>query len=170
MNESDMKNFIETLESFSAGMLVTQRGNELRSRPMAIADCTDTGRVWFITSVDSGKLEELTEHPRVNVSMQSDSRFLSISGTARTTRDAAKIDELWRNDYSIWFDKGKQDPSLILLEIVPTFAEYWDRSGFAGMRFMFAAAKGAIAGETLDEDDIDGHGKIDFPSRPAARH
>jgi hypothetical protein len=73
------------------------------------------------------------------------------------------------NDYAIWFDKCKQDPSLILLEIVPTFAEYWDRSGIADVRCMFAAAKGAIVGETLDEGDIDGHGKIDLPSRLAAR-
>jgi general stress protein 26 len=91
MDEEQMREFVDVLKSFDHAMLVTQRETKLRSRPMAVADRTDDGRVWFIASVDSEKLAEMTEHPEVNVAMQADSRFLSISGTVRATRDPAKI-------------------------------------------------------------------------------
>ncbi|MGH8195557.1 MAG: pyridoxamine 5'-phosphate oxidase family protein [Woeseiaceae bacterium] len=162
MHENQIHEFVDVLQTFDHAMLVTQRGTELRSRPMAIADRTRDGHVWFITDVDSGKLEELTEHPEVNLAMQSDSRFLSISGTVRATRDSDKIDELWSDLQELWFSKGRNDPALILLEIVPMYAEYWDRSGIEAVKFMFAAAKSMATGETLGSDEGK-HAKIRFP-------
>lgn len=162
MRENHIKEFIEILRTFDHAMLVTQRGKELRSRPMAIADCTGDGHVWFITSVDSGKLEELTDNPDVNLAMQADSRFLSISGTVRATRDAGKMDALWSDIQELWFSEGRNDPSLILLEVVPMYAEYWDRSGIEAIKFIFAAAKSMATGDTLSSDEGK-HGKISFP-------
>jgi general stress protein 26 len=146
-------------------MLVTERDSQLRSRPMAIAQSTDNGRLWFVTSVDSGKLDEITENPHVNVAMQANRKFLSVSGTTRTTRDPGKIDELWSDSLGLWFEKGRNDPELILLEVVPTYAEYWDRSGFEAARFVFEAAKSAVTGEVLDEDGVGAHGKVRFGKR-----
>jgi general stress protein 26 len=161
MNEQELKRFTEILETFDTAMLVTQRGSELRSRPMAIADTTGDGRVWFATSIDSAKLEELTEHPEVNVTMQAESRFLSISGAARATRDREKVDELWNAGRSTWFCEGRDDPALVLLEIVPTYVEYWDRSGTEGLKSLFSAARSAAKGEATAAEGV--HGKVDFP-------
>lgn len=168
MNEEHLDKFIEILETFDTAMLVTRRGSELRSRPMAIADKTRDGRVWFVTSVDSAKLEELTEHPEVNVAMQAESKFLSISGTFRATRDREKIDELWQTSFENSFEKGKDDPALVLLEIVPTYVEYWDQSGAQSISFMFAAAKGAVTGEAPEAEGM--HGKVDFPRTETELH
>ncbi len=162
MNEEDLRHFVDILKSFENAMLVTERGSELRARPMAIADRTEDGRVWFITNIESAKLDEITEKPQVNLAMQQGSRFLSISGTSRVTRDPQKIDELWSDLQSVWFPKGRNDPTLVLLEIVPTYVEYWDRSGVEAVRFMFETAKSAVTGETLNED-ASPHGKLDFP-------
>lgn len=162
MDEEQMREFVDVLKSFDHAMLVTQREMKLRSRPMAVADRTDDGRVSFITSVDSEKLAEMTEPPEVNVAMQADSRFLSISGTVRATRDPAKINELWNDIQELWFPEGRNDPTLILLEVVPTFAEYWDRSGIEALRFMFDAPRSMATGRTLDEDEGK-HAKIRFP-------
>jgi len=162
MQENARKEFLELLKHFDAAMLVTERDDELRSRPMAIAESTDDGRLWFVTSVDSAKLDEITENPHVNVAMQANRKFLSVSGTTRATRDPDKIDELWSDSLGIWFEEGRNDPELILLEVVPTYAEYWDRSGFEAAKFMFAAAKSAVIGEVLDEDDAGAHGKVRF--------
>jgi general stress protein 26 len=154
--------FIELLREFKHAMLVTHHGNDLRSRPMTIADCTDAGHLWFITSVDSAKLEELTDVPSANVSLQSGMRFLSISGTARASRDPERVRELWTIDQHLWFEKGLIDPELILLEIVPTYAEYWNRSGAKGLQFLFAEAGAALSGRRLSSDEED-HAKIPFP-------
>lgn len=162
MADDHMQEFIEILESFDHAMLVTQRDSELRSRPMAIADRTGDGRLWFITSVDSAKLQEITDYPDVNVAMQAGSTFLSISGTVRATRDPDKINELWNDIQELWFPEGRNDPTLILLEVVPTFAEYWDRSGVEAVKFMFDAAKSMATGRTLSDDEGK-HGKLRFP-------
>jgi general stress protein 26 len=160
---SYLREFVDVLKTFDHAMLVTRRDGELRSRPMALADRTDDGRVWFMTSVDSAKLREITDFPEVNVAMQADSRFLSISGTVRATRDPDRIDELWNDIQELWFPEGRNDPTLILLEVVPTFAEYWDRSGVEAVKFMFAAAKSMATGEVLGDGEGK-HGKIRFPS------
>jgi general stress protein 26 len=162
MNDEDLQQFVGILKTFEKAMLVTERNSELRSRPMLIADRTDDGRVWFITNVESAKLDELTDKPQVNLAMQQDSRFLSISGTARVTRDRKKVDELWNDLHNVWFPKGRNDPTLVLLEIVPTYVEYWDRSGVEGIKFMLETAKSAVTGETMSED-AGVHGKLDFP-------
>lgn len=163
MEEEHVREFIDVLKSFDHAMFVTQRGPELRSRPMAVADRTEDGRVWFITSVDSPKLEEITEHHAVNLAMQEGSKFLSISGTVRATRDPDRINELWNDIQELWFPEGRNDPTLILLEVVPRFAEYWDRSGVEAIRFMFDAAKAMATGETLGDEE-GRHGKLRFPS------
>ena len=162
MADDHMQEFVEILDSFDHAMLVTQRDSELRSRPMAIADRTRDGRVWFITSVDSAKLQEITDYPDVNVAMQAGSTFLSISGTVRATRDPDKINELWNDIQELWFPEGRNDPTLILLEVVPTFAEYWDRSGVEAVKFMFDAAKSMATGRTLGDDEGK-HAKLRFP-------
>ncbi len=100
------REFVSTLKQFDNAMLVTQRDHELRSRPMAIVDCTHEGHTWFITSIDSGKIDEMTAHPHVNVSLQQSARFMSISGTVRMTRDAQKIDEVWKPEHGAWFELG----------------------------------------------------------------
>lgn len=157
MKEEDLRHFTDILKTFDTAMLVTQRGRELRSRPMEIVDRTEDGRVWFITSIDSAKLEELTENPDVNVTMQDDPKFLSISGAVRATRDREKVDEVWRESFDAWFPEGRDDPTVVLLEIVPTYVEYWDRSGVGVLQSIFASAA------ELDEDDDAAHGKVDFP-------
>lgn len=156
MNEEELKHFTDILETFDTAMLVTQRGRELRSRPMEIVDRSTDGRVWFITSIDSAKLEELTENPDVNVAMQDDPRFLSISGAVRATRDRAKVDEVWKESFDAWFPEGREDPTVVLLEVVPTYVEYWDRSGEGGLLSMFTSPE-----ETAADDEA--HGKVDFP-------
>lgn len=165
MQQDEKREFLELLRNFDAAMLVTERGKDLRSRPMAIAERTDSGRLWFVTSVDSAKLDEITENPYVNVAMQANRQFLSVSGTIRATRDPDRIDELWNDALGVWFEEGRDNPQLILLEVVPTYAEYWDRSGFEAAKFMFEAAKSAVTGETLDEDDAGRHGKVRFGNR-----
>lgn len=153
MVDPNLKEMLEELGKFSTAMLVTRRGNELRSRPMAISGYDERGSVWFITNVDSSKLEELTESPIVNVALQDGNRFMSISGTVRATRDPKLLQRYWTESQRVWFEKGRDDPELILLEVVPTYAEYWDRAGADAIRFALAEAKAIIQGDTLTGEE-----------------
>jgi general stress protein 26 len=159
--------FLEVLHHFDQAMLVTLRGGELRSRPMAIVDRTPHGHVWFITSLASGKLDELSTQPHVNVAMQQESRFLSISGTARLTRERHRIDEVWQTQHAVWFEEGRDDPRIVLIEVVPIYAEYWDRSGLEGLKFAFEMVRSLVTGEQ-PKDDAALHGKLPFAGAVAA--
>jgi len=162
MSESELQRFKREIDRFDHAMLVTRRGeSELRSRPMRIAGSDERGHLWFISSVDSGKLEELTDDPCVNVALQQGQRFMSISGLVRVTRDQDAIDKYWSASQNVWFEKGRADPELVLLEVIPTYAEYWDRTGVEGLKLVLFEARALVTGETLDTDDSQ-HEKIEF--------
>lgn len=168
MSEPELAEFTRELKKFDTAMLVTRAGDtDLRSRPMVIAGCDESCRIWFTTSVDSGKLEELTEFPFVNVAMQDGKRFLSVSGTVRVTRDPDLLKRVWDESQRVWFEKGRDDPELVVLEVVPTFAEYWDRAGAEAIRFALAEASAIIQGKTLTGDEA-AHAKLDFRARETA--
>lgn len=164
MQQNDLEKYLELLESFDTAMLVTRRGNDIRSRPMAIADCSPDGRLWFLTNIESGKLNELTDEPQVNLTLQADAKYLSISGAAVATRDPEKVQELWSAACNAWFPEGKNDPSVIVLEIVPTYAEYWDNSGAEGVQALFELGKSVVTGDT-PQFDFSAHQKLDFPDQ-----
>lgn len=154
------RDFLAVLHSFEHAMLVTQqRDGGLRSRPMAIAESNDTGVLWFISNVHSGKNDELAHDSKVNVAMQGAGRFLSITGKARIVRDTDKAEQLWSEAQRLWFPDGPHDPALALIEVMPSWAEYWDRSGVKGLKFMFAEAEAIVTGHELG-DDAGTHGRV----------
>lgn len=154
MTESKTENYLEILKSFRYAMLTTRNDTGLRSRPMAVAEVNeDDGSVWFLTSIDSGKLDEITEHPEVNLSFQDGTRFLSITGTTIVSRSRERRDELWSPAHTVWFPEGKDDPSLLVLGVLPGKAEYWDNSGVKGIRVIFELGKSVVTGETPEFDE-----------------
>ena len=84
----------ELMAKFSTAMLVTRTADgQLRARPLSFAGEHD-GLLCFSTSAESPKVSELGDDPRVAVTMQDDSRYVSISGTAELTDDPALIEQL----------------------------------------------------------------------------
>jgi general stress protein 26 len=138
---------------FRTAMLVTHAAGEgLRSRPLAVAESEDDGRIYFGTSATSGKVSEIEVNPDVNISMQDDRRFVSITGKARLTRDRQLIDKLWSSTWKVWFPGGKDDPNLLLIEVDPVEAQYWDSGGLEGIKYLFQAAKALVMGAQPDSD------------------
>src|SRR5687768_6415323 len=90
----------DLLQDFDAAMLVTRNSaGQLRSRPMAVADMGPGGTMWFITERHSGKMEEIARDNHVNVAMQGQMKFVSISGRATPVDDRAKVAELWNESW-----------------------------------------------------------------------
>ncbi len=167
MTDPDFDALLDLLRDFDTAMLVTRRDQVLRSRPMAIGDTTRDGLIRFITRDDSSKLDELQADDNVNVALQGESRFLSVSGKARLSRDQDLIDASWQGGQSLWFEKGRNDPHVIVLEVIPTFAEFWDRSGVATIQLHFERTRHALfGGSPADEKAIGRHGRVSFRARP----
>jgi general stress protein 26 len=128
--EGDLEKLRELVKDIDFCMLTTvDEGGDLHSRPMSSnGDIDDDGDIWFFTSASSHKVSEISKLPKVNVSFADpdNQRYISVSGTAQLVRDRAKIDELWRPEFKMWFPEGKDDPEVALLRINLEKAEYWD--------------------------------------------
>lgn len=147
--EDDLQKLRELVQDIDFCMLTTvDETGDLHSRPMSSnGDIDANGDIWFFTSVSSHKVSEIEKLPRVNVSFADtdNHRYVSVSGTAQLTRDRAKIDELWRPEFKMWFPKGKDDPEIALLRVNLEKAEYWDSPsstiGYA-LRFVSSVVTG----------------------------
>lgn len=156
------KTFYEKLNDFDVAMLVTRtQDGDLRSRPMAVAGAQDGGGVYFATSLDTEKVDEVEDFAQVNVSAQKKGVYLSASGKAEVVRDEAKIKELWSDTWRVWFPEGPQDPKLTLLHVQPSQGEYWDMRGTDALRFVLEAGRALLNEEPIQEDTIE-HQKVDF--------
>jgi len=128
--ENDLEKLRELVKDIDFCMLTTvDEGGDLHSRPMSSnGDIDEDGDIWFFTNASSLKVSEISKLPKVNVSFADpdNQRYISVSGTAQLIRDRAKIDELWRPEFKMWFPEGKDDPEVALLRVNLEKAEYWD--------------------------------------------
>jgi general stress protein 26 len=148
------------IHSFNNAMLITRtwRGM-MRARPMGLARA-DGNELWFITSADTGKIDELELDPHVAVVMQDSRRFVSISGKAELVHDRAKAAEVWTETSRPWFPEGPKDPKLLLIKVRGEEAEYWDLTGLEGAKYVFDAVRHAIKRDRMDEDSEDVHARV----------
>jgi general stress protein 26 len=152
----------DLLQDFGVAMLVTRTlDGQLRSRPMALADVQPDGTLWLLTDRHSGKLDEISGDPHVNVTAQSNAKFVSISGSASPVEDRSKVSQLWKESWKVWFPGGKDDPSLVLIRIQGDAGEYWDNSGTSGIKYLIEAGKAYLTGTRPHvENDPKIHGKV----------
>ena len=120
----------ELLEDIDFAMLTTISGGKLRSRPMSTQKFDFDGDLWFFTSDQTHKVEEIEADSRVNVAYSDpdDNTYVSVFGRAEMVKDRAKIEELWNPILKAWFPDGLDDPTLCLLKVKVEEAEYWDSS------------------------------------------
>lgn len=117
------------IKDIKMAMLTTvEDDGTIRSRPMATQKAEFDGTLWFFTSLNTPKIDDIQHERNVNVSYAepSDNRYVSVSGKAFVVRDRQKIEELWNPFLKAWFPKGQDDPELTLLKINVESAEYWD--------------------------------------------
>ena len=128
MTDNDDMTTIRTLLGAERTAIVTTRsGHELHSRPLALLGADEfDGTLWFFTNDPSPKTEDVGKHPEVNVAVGGGKGYLSLSGSAAVSRYQAVIDKYWNPWAEAWFEGGRQDPSLALLEVTVESVEYWD--------------------------------------------
>jgi general stress protein 26 len=155
--ESEKREKVRQLvNSIDFAFLVSQTGNGmLHGRPMSTAKVEENADViYFAADRHSAKIEEIVRDPNVFLGYvnTSGSDWVSIAGTARAVDDRAKIHELYSAHWNNWFD-GPDDPKLILIEVQPSVAEYWDSGSklIAVAKFTF----GAVTGKKMDIGEND---------------
>jgi general stress protein 26 len=155
--------FFELLKQFDHAVLVTHsaRTSSLHGRPMAVAETSEDGSIWFITGADTAKVDELEKDAHLIAVMQKDRQFLSVSGRGELHRDKARIHKVWKEAYRAWFS-SKDDPNIVLIRLNPTDAEYWDNKGLSSsLKFALRFAAAYISGKPMhDPNDVKVHAKV----------
>jgi general stress protein 26 len=158
----------ELIKGINVAMMTTEAEDGLlHSRPMATQKTEFDGTLWFFTGLSTGKVSEIDWNPEVNLSYAdpSDTRYVSVSGTAEIVNDRGKIAELWNDVYKAWFPKGLDDPDLCLMKVEVTFAEYWDVPS-GKMVQVFGFLKALATGERVKMEG-ESHGVVEIPSGKA---
>lgn len=124
-----MQKLAELIGQARIAMLTTaEPDGSLRSRPLATLQMDSEGKLWFFTALSSGKVGEIDQHRKVNLSYANVEKqnYVSVSGRARLFRDPDKMRDLWTPWLKPWFPDGLDDPDLAMLEVTVEEAEYWD--------------------------------------------
>lgn len=154
------QHLLEVLKDFDTAILSTRTDvGHLRGRPMTMAAIENDGIVYFCASAMSDCVKELEVDPHAGISVQSKTKFASLSGRARVNRDRALVDRLWKDTWKVWFPAGKDDADLCLIEFDAAEGEYWDSSGTRGVKFIIQATKAYFSGE-VPEGDAEQHAKV----------
>ena len=148
---SDQQTLWELIRDIRFGMLTHRHSSGmLHSFPLTTQNKSiDEGAaLYFFISRKSELVQSLQHDNNVNVSYTDpgDDRYVSVSGQARISEDAAKKEALWSVMAKPWFPGGVNDPDLALLEIGIQHAEYWDVKE-SKMVQLAKMAKAAITGE-----------------------
>lgn len=143
---NDIRRVAEVLDAARIGILTTQSARQrLVSRPLAVVDREFDGKVYFFTPDPSPKVDDIKAHPHVNVAVETGKGWLSLAGEASIVKDRALIDEFWSAGTEAWFDQGKDDPTVALIEVDVETAEYWVSNEPKAIT-MLKYAKAAITG------------------------
>ena len=152
----DLYGLIEKLET---AMFTTRRPDgHLVSRPMATQQRINGADLWFVTDIESHKLDELESDPHVNVAYYDNKsrEWVSVSGVARITQDQAKIRELYAKDWKAWFgDEGGErngepgDPRFALI-FVDAHSVTYMKNDKPQPVILFEVAKGTVTGAVPD--------------------
>lgn len=161
-NTKDIRELYELIEDIEIAMLTTRRADgQLVSRPMATQERAEGADLWFVTSTETEKLDELSTDPHVNLAYYDGKsrEYVSVSGTARTVRDGEKIRQLYRPDWKAWFpgesrEAGTPDDPRIVLIAVDAQSVVYLKVDKPRPLVMFEIAKGMLTGEQPDVGDV----------------
>lgn len=160
----EQRKFHDLLTRFDTGMLITHTGSMgLHARPMAVAQVEDNCDLWFLTGLDSPKIDEIRYNDNVLVTFQNKrDEFITLSGRAELVRNADKIDELWHESFKVWFPQGQTDPNLVLLHVRTEQGEFWDNTGANKLSYMLESLRAYASGDTPNIQEGTHHGKLNL--------
>jgi general stress protein 26 len=138
------------MERIKVAFFVTHSGDgdQLRARPVHAHPRAGDGAIYFLTGADSAKTYEIGGDRNVCLAFADvrSRKFVPVTGTAAVL-DRSKIEELWtKSDRAFW--AGPDDPSVRLVRVEPSVAEFWDSDGVIVTAVKIAAS--SLTGSRLE--------------------
>ena len=151
------------VEGIEVAMVTTRRPDgALVSRPMGTQEHRPGADFWFVTDIESAKMDDLEFDPHVSLAYFNTKtwEWISVSGTVRVSRDRALIHELYRKDWRAWFgdeggerDAGPDDPRYALL-LVDAQSVIYGKKNKPKPIALFEIARGVATGTPPEVMDV----------------
>ena len=169
--EKKLEDLYDLIDGMEVAMMTTRRPDgQLVSRAMQTQERRAQADLWFVTDVESHKLEELATDPHVNLAYYRDRtrEWVSVSGTAILSQDRDLIHAFYKPDWKAWFpdeggarDGGPDDPRLALILVQPDSVVYSKKdrpaivAAFSIARAMLTGAEAKVADvRTVTRDEL----------------
>lgn len=152
-NNEAVEKLKQLVDSIDIGMMSTFSKNENfpYTVPMSRQEVDDSGAIWYLCSSESDTFKHLENDSKVMISFSDVSgyRFLVVTGKVEISRDQERIDKYWNQFVGVYFEKGKEDPSIRVLKVIPDEAHYWDNKTNKKMTVLKVATS-ALTGNKMD--------------------
>lgn len=134
----------------------------LVSRPMSTQKRHPMADLWFVTDIESHKVDEIEAEPQINLGYFNTKSYewVSVSGTATLSTDRDLIRSLYEPDWRAWFGKldevrdgGPGDPRLALVLVDASTVVYMKQDKPRPL-VLFEVLKGMVTGERPDTGEV----------------
>src|SRR6267378_180439 len=153
----------DLIEGIETAMFTTRRSTgQLVSRPMATQDRIEATDLWFVTNIETHKLDELTLDPHVNCSYYNNRthEWVSVAGLAHVSKNRNKVRQLYKENWKVWFDDeggerdgGPNDPRIALIMVEAELATYMKVNKSRPI-ILFDMLKAKVTGSTQRLGDV----------------
>ena len=138
----------DEIDDVHAGMLGVE-GSGQHMQPMAPQLDRNANTIWFFTKSDSDIVQAIRPgaHAHFCVVGKDQDYHACLAGPISVNLDPAKRDEYWNSVVEAWFEGGKDDPRLTMLELKLADARIW-ASTDSKLKFGWEIAKANMTDET----------------------
>lgn len=130
------------------------------STPMTLQEVDEQGNLWFISSSESGRNEDIAVSSKVQLYFMNNDKYeyVYLVGDASIHTDRKTIDKYYSVFANAWFD-GKDDPKVTIIKVAPLDSYYYQTKD--GKIIAFAKmALVAATGIKLEDGGVEGKLKI----------
>ena len=123
--EKKLDDLYDLIDGIDIAMFTTRRADgQLVSRPMQTQERTPGVDLWFMTNIETQKLDDLMSDPHVNLAYYNNRsrEWVSVAGFATVSTDRELVREFYKPDWKAWLgDEGDErdgsanDPRIALI-------------------------------------------------------
>ncbi len=163
-NENPREQLFDRLDDVRAGMLGVQ-GSSSHMQPMSHFVDREKETLWFITARDTDLVDEIGQGGTAHFCVMDKGQdyYACLSGKITQSQDEAKLDELWNTFVAAWFEGGREDSNVVLLEMPLKEAAIWSSTG---SRLVLGMEMARAAMQSDHKPDVGTHTVVNF-GRPA---
>jgi general stress protein 26 len=150
----------DVLGDVHAGMLGVEDSGQ-HMQPMAPFIEKETNSIWFFTRTDSDLINAARTGNRAHFCVISKDHdyHACLAGAIDEVKSREHIDKYWSAPVAAWFEGGKDDPSLTMLQLKLDDVAIWASTN-STLKFGWEIAKANLTGK---EPDLGYHTQISLP-------